>query len=58
MPKRLFDRRDIAMLFATGWETLAANERVTRRYGGGKVVWEVATKKPVTESEGRRPEAC
>jgi SAM-dependent methyltransferase len=58
MPKRLFDRRDIAMLFATGWETLAANERATRRYGGGKVVWEVATKKPVTESEGRRPEAC
>ena len=46
MPKRLFDERDIATLFATGWETLAANEHVTRRYGGEKLVWEVATKKP------------
>jgi ubiquinone/menaquinone biosynthesis C-methylase UbiE len=45
VPKRLFDERDIAILFATGWELLQADERVTRRYGGEKLVWEVAAKK-------------
>ena len=45
MPKRLFDSRDIATLFATGWETPAANEHTTRRYGEEKLVWEVATRK-------------
>jgi len=48
MPKRLFDKHDIAMLFATGWEALTANEHPTRRYGGEKVVWEVAAKKAHT----------
>ena len=51
-PKRLFDEHDVDALFATGWETLAANERVTRRYGGEKLVWEVATKKLIAESKG------
>jgi hypothetical protein len=46
MPKRLFDRRAITTLFATGWEMLAADERSTRRYGDEKLVWEVAAKKP------------
>ena len=45
MPKHLFDDHDIAILFATGWELLAADERVTRRYGGEKLMWEVAAKK-------------
>jgi ubiquinone/menaquinone biosynthesis C-methylase UbiE len=45
MPKRLFDRCDIATLFSAGWDTLTANERRTHRYGDEKVVWEVATKK-------------
>ncbi len=48
MPKRLFDRRDLALLFATGWERPTANERTTRRYGDEKVVWELAAKKANT----------
>ena len=51
-PKRLFDSQDITTLFAKGWDLLVANERVTRRYGNEKLVWETATKKtPESEAE-------
>lgn len=45
MPKRLFDRRSLDDLFEKGWETVEAGERVTRRYGGEKLVWEVAARR-------------
>jgi hypothetical protein len=32
-------------LFEKGWEIVDADERVTRRYSGEKVVWEVAASK-------------
>jgi SAM-dependent methyltransferase len=47
MPKRLFDRASVDALFETGWEMVDADERVTRRYGEKKVVWEVAARKAV-----------
>jgi len=45
MPKRLFDRKGVDALFEKGWEVVVADERVTRRYGEAKVVWEVAARK-------------
>ena len=48
MPKRLFDKHDVDELFKKSWELLAADERVTRRYGGQKLVWEVVTQKTET----------
>jgi len=45
MPKRLFDRTSVDDLFEKGWEVVDADERVTRRYGEEKVVWEVAARK-------------
>lgn len=45
MPKRLFDEASVAALFAAGWKILEADERTTRRYGGEKLVWEIAAKK-------------
>ena len=54
MPKRLFDRHDITMLFATGWDTPDAEERTTHGYGAKKLAWEVAAKKLMAESEARR----
>jgi ubiquinone/menaquinone biosynthesis C-methylase UbiE len=45
MPKRLFDRASLDVLFENGWEMAEADERVTRRYGGEKLVWEVAARK-------------
>ncbi|HEX6710242.1 MAG TPA: class I SAM-dependent methyltransferase [Rubrobacter sp.] len=45
MPKRLFDRTSLDALFENGWEMAEADERVTRRYGGEKLVWEVAARK-------------
>lgn len=45
MPKRLFDRTSVSTLFEKGWERVEANERITRRYGEKKVVWEVAARK-------------
>jgi len=45
MPKRLFDRTSVHDLFEKGWEMVDADERVTRRYGEEKVVWEVAARK-------------
>ena len=45
MPKRLIDKHDVDKLFEKSWELLAADERVTRRYGGQKLVWEIAAKK-------------
>jgi ubiquinone/menaquinone biosynthesis C-methylase UbiE len=42
MPKCLFDNQDLEALFKKGWELLAAEERITRRYGGNKLAWEVA----------------
>ena len=48
-PQRLFDRHDIARLFATGWDILEANERPTHRYGAKKLAWEVAAKKLTAE---------
>lgn len=45
MPKRLFDRRNLDDLFEKGWEVAKADERVTRRYGEEKLVWEVAARK-------------
>ena len=45
MPKRLFDRTSVDALFDIGWEVVKADERVTRRYGGEKLVWEVAARK-------------
>jgi ubiquinone/menaquinone biosynthesis C-methylase UbiE len=50
MPKRLFDKHDVDKLFEKSWELLAADERVTRRYGGQKLVWEVAAKRAVSIS--------
>ncbi len=43
--RRLFDEASTNTLFAKGWKILAADERATRRYGGEKIVWEVAAKK-------------
>jgi ubiquinone/menaquinone biosynthesis C-methylase UbiE len=54
MPKRLFDSRDIATLFAKGWKLLAADERITRRYGDEKLAWEVAAKKSIADKRARR----
>ena len=45
MPKRLFDRTSLYVLFENGWDVAEADERVTRRFGGEKVVWEVAARK-------------
>jgi ubiquinone/menaquinone biosynthesis C-methylase UbiE len=45
MPKRLFDRTSVDALFEKGWEVVEAGERVTRRYGEEKLVWEVAARK-------------
>jgi SAM-dependent methyltransferase len=45
MPKRLFDRKDVDALFEKGWEVVDADERITRRYGEEKVVWEVAARR-------------
>ena len=45
MPKRLFDETSVHALFGEGWDILEAGERTTRRYGGEKVVWEVAARK-------------
>jgi SAM-dependent methyltransferase len=45
MPKRLFDIHDISTLFAKSWDLLTANERITRKYGVEKLVWEVAARK-------------
>ena len=45
MQKRLFDRTSVDALFEKGWEKVEADERVTRRYGEEKVVWEVAARK-------------
>jgi len=42
MPRRLFDKQDLEALFKKGWEILAAEERLTHRYGGKKLAWEVA----------------
>ena len=56
MPKRLFDRTSVDALFEKGWEKVEADERVTRRYGEEKVVWEGAARK--AESEGRQAGAC
>jgi hypothetical protein len=47
MPKRLFDQASVDALFEKGWEMVDADERVTRRYGEKKVVWEVAARKAV-----------
>jgi SAM-dependent methyltransferase len=45
MPKRLFDLQDLEAFFGEGWKLLAAEEHVTRRYGGQKVAWEVAVQR-------------
>lgn len=45
MPKRLFDRASVDALFEEGWDAVEADERVTRRYGGEKLVWEVAARR-------------
>lgn len=45
MPKRLFDRTSVDALFDEGWEVVEAGERVTRRYGEAKVVWEIAARR-------------
>jgi SAM-dependent methyltransferase len=45
MPKRLFDRKSVDALFEKGWEAVEADERVTRRYGEEKLVWEVSARK-------------
>ena len=45
MPKRLFDRSSVDALFEKGWEVTEAEERVTRRYGEEKLVWEVAARR-------------
>ncbi|HET7270707.1 MAG TPA: class I SAM-dependent methyltransferase [Rubrobacter sp.] len=45
MPKRLFDGTSVDDLFENGWEIVEANERMTRRYGEEKLVWEVAARK-------------
>lgn len=45
MPKRLFDRTSLDALFENGWEIVAADERATRRFGGEKLVWQVAARK-------------
>jgi allophanate hydrolase subunit 2 len=44
MPKRLFDRTSVDAIFEKGWEVVDADERVTRRYGGEKVVWDIAAR--------------
>jgi ubiquinone/menaquinone biosynthesis C-methylase UbiE len=53
MPKRLFDKQDVDALFKEAWETLAAGERLTRRYGTEKLAWEVAAKKPTADRDRR-----
>jgi SAM-dependent methyltransferase len=45
MPKRLFDTKCVDALFEESWEMMEAEERVTRRFGEEKMVWEVAAGK-------------
>jgi ubiquinone/menaquinone biosynthesis C-methylase UbiE len=45
MPKRLFDKQALDALFEKGWKILAAEERITNRYGDKKLAWEVAAAK-------------
>ena len=45
IPRRLFDHHDVKALFKEGWELLATEERITQRYGGQKLAWELAAKK-------------
>jgi SAM-dependent methyltransferase len=44
-PKRFFDRPSVEALFANGWHTLAAEERVTHKYAEPKWVWEVVVQR-------------
>jgi len=39
-------------LFEEGWELLEADERLTSRYGGEKLAWEVAARKAVSRTKG------
>jgi SAM-dependent methyltransferase len=52
MPKRFFDEQDVNALFEEGWELLEADERLTSRYGGEKLAWEVAARKAVSRTKG------
>jgi SAM-dependent methyltransferase len=44
-PKRFFDRTTVDRLFASGWRTLGAEERIIDRYDLPKAVWEVVLEK-------------
>jgi hypothetical protein len=58
MPRRLFDKQDVAALFKEGWEILATEERLTHRYGSKKLAWEVAATKVIpSPAEQRRQSA-
>lgn len=45
MPRRLFDKTSVDALFRVDWNLLSAEERTTPRYGGEKVLWEIAARK-------------
>jgi len=44
-PKRFFDRAAVDRLFASGWRTLGAEERIIDRYERPKSIWEVVLEK-------------
>jgi SAM-dependent methyltransferase len=44
-PKRFFDERNVADLFATGWRTLSCREQVIDRDALPKAVWEVVVER-------------
>jgi SAM-dependent methyltransferase len=44
-PKRFFDARSIAALFAEGWKRCSQEHLITRKYVKSKALWEVALEK-------------
>jgi SAM-dependent methyltransferase len=44
-PKRFFDERATAELFANGWQLLAMEHQTTRKYVRQKALWEVVARR-------------
>lgn len=44
-PKRFFDERSTAELFASGWQLLSMEHQTTRKYVRQKALWEVAARR-------------
>lgn len=46
MPRRLFDRPSLEVLFEPRWTILDVREQTTGRYGGEKTLWEIVARNP------------